>query len=30
MVYQAFADFYGMEETIERIVGFLRHAPPAA
>src|SRR5918911_728798 len=25
-VYPAFADFYGMEETIERIVGFLRHA----
>src|SRR5215831_1865552 len=25
-VYPAFSDFYGMEETIERIVGFLRHA----
>src|ERR1051326_8470149 len=25
-VYPAFQDFYGMEETIERIVGFLRHA----
>lgn len=25
-VFPAFADFYGMEETIERIVGFLRHA----
>src|ERR1700719_1553222 len=26
-VYPAFADdFFGMEETIERIVGFLRHA----
>ncbi len=25
-VYPAFADFYGMEETIERIVGFFRHA----
>jgi serine protein kinase len=25
-VYPAFAEFYGMEETIERIVGFLRHA----
>ena len=25
-VYPAFARFYGMEETIERIVGFLRHA----
>ena len=25
-VYPAFEDFYGMEETIERIVGFLRHA----
>jgi serine protein kinase len=24
--YPAFADFFGMEETIERIVGFLRHA----
>src|SRR5439155_4581095 len=25
-VYPAFAGFYGMEETLERIVGFLRHA----
>lgn len=25
-IYPAFADFYGMEETIERIVGFFRHA----
>src|ERR1700688_1202187 len=25
-VYPAFEDFYGMEETIERIVGFFRHA----
>ncbi|MDE2516381.1 MAG: PrkA family serine protein kinase [Rhodospirillales bacterium] len=25
-VYPAFAEFFGMEETIERIVGFLRHA----
>jgi serine protein kinase len=25
-VYPAFNEFYGMEETIERIVGFLRHA----
>src|SRR5271155_4966725 len=25
-LYPAFEDFYGMEETIERIVGFLRHA----
>ncbi len=25
-VYPAFHEFYGMEETIERIVGFLRHA----
>src|SRR5919109_2718278 len=25
-VYPAFKDFYGMEETIERIVGFFRHA----
>ncbi|MEJ2120109.1 MAG: PrkA family serine protein kinase [Alphaproteobacteria bacterium] len=24
--YPAFKDFYGMEDTIERIVGFLRHA----
>ena len=24
--YQAFQDFYGLEETIERIVGFFRHA----
>jgi serine protein kinase len=24
--YPSFAEFYGMEETIERIVGFLRHA----
>src|SRR6201747_766993 len=24
--YAAFSEFYGMEETIERIVGFLRHA----
>ena len=24
--YPAFGEFYGMEETIERIVGFLRHA----
>jgi len=24
--YPAFSDFYGMEETIERIVGFFRHA----
>ena len=25
-VYPAFADFHGMEETVERIVGFFRHA----
>jgi predicted Ser/Thr protein kinase len=25
-VYPAFSEFYSMEETIERIVGFLRHA----
>src|SRR5215470_11242205 len=25
-VYPSFQDFYGMEETIERIVGFFRHA----
>src|SRR5581483_2619539 len=25
-VYPAFAGFYGMEQTIERIVGFFRHA----
>jgi serine protein kinase len=25
-VYPAFAEFFGMEDTIERIVGFLRHA----
>jgi serine protein kinase len=25
-IYPEFSDFYGMEETIERIVGFLRHA----
>src|SRR5579885_1600186 len=25
-VYPSFQEFYGMEETIERIVGFLRHA----
>ena len=25
-VYPAFSEFYGMEEVIERIVGFLRHA----
>ena len=25
-VYPAFAEFYGMEETIERIVSFFRHA----
>src|SRR6201988_2727290 len=25
-VYPAFADFYGMEETIEPIVGYFRHA----
>ena len=25
-IYPAFADFLGMEETIERIVGFFRHA----
>ena len=24
-VYSAFKDFYGLEETIERIVGFFRH-----
>ena len=24
--YPAFSEFYGMEETIERIVGFFRHA----
>jgi serine protein kinase len=24
--YKAFSDFYGMEETIERIVGFFKHA----
>src|SRR5258705_5531041 len=26
-VYPAFTGFYGMEETIERIVSFFRHAP---
>ena len=25
-VYPAFKDFFGLEETIERIVGFFRHA----
>jgi serine protein kinase len=25
-IYPAFADFYGMEETVERIVGYFRHA----
>ena len=25
-VYPAFSDFYGMEETVERIVGYFRHA----
>ncbi|MGH7213048.1 MAG: PrkA family serine protein kinase, partial [Acetobacteraceae bacterium] len=25
-VYPTFSEFYGMEETIERIVGFFRHA----
>ncbi len=25
-IYPAFADFHGMEETVERIVGFFRHA----
>ncbi|WP_456303975.1 hypothetical protein [Gluconacetobacter entanii] len=25
-IYPAFSDFYGMEETIEQIVGFFRHA----
>jgi serine protein kinase len=25
-IYPAFADFYGMEETIERIVGYFRHS----
>jgi serine protein kinase len=25
-IYPAFAEFHGMEETIERIVGFFRHA----
>ncbi|HEY5208741.1 MAG TPA: PrkA family serine protein kinase [Stellaceae bacterium] len=25
-VYPAFAEFYGMEETVERIVGYFRHA----
>ena len=25
-IYPAFKDFYGMEETIERVVGFFRHA----
>ena len=25
-VYPAFSEFYGMEETIERIVGYFRHA----
>ena len=25
-VYPSFSDFYGMEETIERVVGFFRHA----
>ncbi|MCB1549039.1 MAG: PrkA family serine protein kinase, partial [Hyphomicrobiaceae bacterium] len=25
-IYPAFKDFYGLEETIERIVGFFRHA----
>jgi serine protein kinase len=28
-VYPAFAEFYGMEETIERIVSFFRHAAQA-
>src|ERR1700730_12518425 len=27
-VYPSFADFYGMEEPIERIVGYFRHAAP--
>src|ERR1700749_3355308 len=27
-IYPAFEDFYGMEETIERIGGVFRHAPP--
>jgi serine protein kinase len=25
-LYRAFSGFYGMEDTIERIVGFFRHA----
>src|SRR5260221_11972845 len=25
-IYPSFADFYGMEETIERIVGYFKHA----
>src|SRR5882672_10330983 len=25
-IYPSFSDFYGMEETIERIVGFFKHA----
>src|SRR3990170_671365 len=25
-IYSVFSDFYGMEETIERLVGFLRYA----
>ena len=25
-IYPAFSDFYGMEETVERIVGYFRHA----
>src|ERR1051326_1853220 len=25
-IYPSFAEFYGMEETIERIVGYFRHA----
>ena len=25
-IYPAFAEFHGMEDTIERIVGFFRHA----
>src|SRR6202051_3947210 len=27
-IYPAFEDFYGMEETIERIVGFFRYGAP--
>jgi predicted Ser/Thr protein kinase len=29
-IYPAFSEFYGTEETVERIVGFLRHTPRAS